>query len=72
MAGDYIDDRKKVALNYIKGMFFFDLVTSFPVSFFEIAAQAVCDRAAMATGDAASSEVDGGQLRIIRVIKPLR
>jgi len=51
-------------------MFSFDLVTSFPVSFFEIAAQAACDRAAMATGDAASSEVDGGQLRIIRVIKP--
>ena len=57
-------------------MFIFDLITSFPVSFFEIAAQAACDRAAsaVATGTAAAGEgeVDGGQLRIIRVIKPLR
>jgi len=67
LAGDYVDDRRKVAVAYIKGSFFFDLVTSFPVSFFELSASAAC--ADLAGGDTVDT---GSQLRMIRVIKPLR
>jgi len=59
--GEYIDDRMAVAKSYLKGMFLFDLVTSFPVSFFELAAEAACARA-----DIGSAGVDGSQLRMIR------
>ena len=38
--GEYLDDRCTVALHYLKGMFLFDCVTSFPVSFFELVAKA--------------------------------
>ena len=43
--GVYYDRRRAVALMYLKGSFLFDLVTSFPVSFFELSAAAVCARA---------------------------
>ena len=65
--GDYIDDRKKVALAYMKGSFLFDLITSFPVSFFELSAVAAC-----ANLDEGQTVDGGSQLRIIRVIKPMR
>lgn len=65
--GEYIDDWMRVAWLYIKGMFLFDIVTSFPVSFFELAAASAC-----ASADGVQPAVDGGQLRMIRVLKPLR
>jgi len=65
--GDYIDGRQEVAIQYLRGMFTFDVVTSFPVSFIEVAAAAECQVA-----DGVDSAVDGGQLRIIRALKPLR
>ena len=37
---DYIDDPKKVARFYLKGMFWFDCITSFPISFVELAIKA--------------------------------
>ena len=67
LIGEYIDDHKTVATSYLKGMFWFDLVTSFPVSFFELAAKAACERA-----EDSGAQVDSGQLRFIRAIKPLR
>ena len=67
LIGEYIDDHKTVAMAYLKGMFWFDLVTSFPVSFFELAAKAACERA-----EDSGAQVDSGQLRFIRAIKPLR
>ena len=40
--GEYIDDRWAVTKAYLKGMFFFDVTTSFPVSFVELAAADLC------------------------------
>ena len=65
--GEYIDDRWEVAIMYLKGGFWFDLVTSIPVSFVELAVQPACE-AAKSGGEA----VDSGTLRMIRCIKPLR
>jgi len=65
--GEYIDDRKKVAWVYFKGGFWFDALTSFPVSFFELAGEMAC-----ATPENASLNVDSGQLKFIRAMKPLR
>ena len=65
ITGDYIDDRKTVAKIYVmSGALLFDLVTSFPVSFFELAMQAVC------TSGAALTDDNSGGLKIIRAIKP--
>jgi CRP-like cAMP-binding protein len=64
--GDYIDNRRVVTLMYLKGDFLFDCVTSIPVSFFELAAEAAC---AKADGSGAGAD---GNLRFIRAIKPLR
>jgi hyperpolarization activated cyclic nucleotide-gated potassium channel 2 len=67
ITGDYIDDRKTVAKIYVmSGALLFDLVTSFPVSFFELAVQAVCTSGVELTDD------NSGELKIIRAIKPLR
>ncbi len=65
VAGEYIDDRKKVAWVYLKGGFWFDALTSFPVSFFELAGEMACAKDT-------SPHVDSGQLKFIRAIKPLR
>jgi hypothetical protein len=67
--GEYLDTWKSVAVSYFKGMFVFDVVTSVPVSFFELVSKLECDRA-MAAGEGSSSS--GSQLRFIRSIKPLR
>jgi len=64
--GDYIDNRRVVTLMYLKSDFLFDCVTSIPVSFFELAAEAAC---AKADGSGAGAD---GNLRFIRAIKPLR
>jgi len=69
IAGEYEDEWAVVAMRYLRGGFAFDVFTSFPVSFFELAAQAACQQQA-AGGEVTS--VDSGQLRIIRVLKPLR
>jgi len=55
-----------VAHQYIKGGLAFDVITSFPVSFFEMSAMNDC----LVHPDSAG--VDSGQLRFIRAIKPLR
>ena len=59
---DYIDDPKKVARFYLKGMFWFDCITSFPISFVELAIKAACEGA----------NVDSERLRFVRAIKPVR
>ena len=65
--GEYVDNRIEVAKAYLQGSFLFDVVTSFPVSFFELSVQAAC--AGARQGD---PDVGGAQLRFIRAIKPLR
>ncbi len=63
ITGDYIDDRKTVAKIYVmSGSLLFDLVTSFPVSFFELAVQAVCTSGVVLTDE------NTGELKKIRVI----
>ena len=64
--GDYIDNRREVTLMYLKSDFLFDCVTSIPVSFFELVAEAAC-----AEADGSGTSADGN-LRFIRAIKPLR
>ena len=63
-AGEYIDDPAVVTKAYLKGSFTFDCFTSFPVSFFEQAAKAVCD--------SGNDPADTGALRVVRALKPLR
>ena len=65
-ANTYVDDCRQVASIYLRGWFLFDLVTSFPVSFFELAVMANCSKAG------SDGDVDSGPLRFIRVMKPLR
>jgi CRP-like cAMP-binding protein len=65
--GEYIDDRGEVTKLYLKGGFWFDVVTSIPVSFVELAVQAAC-----AEAKSSGEQVDSGALRMIRSIKPLR
>jgi hypothetical protein len=65
--GKYIDDQAFVVMQYLRSGFFFDLGTSFPVSFMEAAILAQCS--------AGKEGIDGIQpssLRMIRVAKPLR
>ena len=70
---EYDDDRKSVTKNYLFDMFFFDLFTSIPVSFFEIATAAACSADEMgAAGVSADIGIDSGKTRIIRVMKPIR
>lgn len=65
--GEYHDTRLVVAAEYIKGFFFFDIITSVPVSFIELAAVAEC-----ASAPDVEFAVESEQLRFARVIKPLR
>jgi hypothetical protein len=65
--GRYEDNIKTVATQYLKGFFVFDLVTSFPVSFFELHAAAACSQS-----ETVSSAEGTRQLRFVRAIKPLR
>ena len=65
-ANTYVDDWRQVASIYLRGWFLFDLVTSFPVSFFELAVMENCSKAG------SDGDVDSGPLRFIRVMKPLR
>ena len=67
MGGDYLDDPWPVAKMYVKGALAFDCLTSFPVSFFELVAQAACKKA-----EVSGAGVDSTSLRMIRSIKPLR
>ena len=65
--GKYCDDHRFVIMHYLRHGFFFDLFTSFPVSFMEAAILAECDIAGETGIDIAPSS-----LRMIRVVKPLR
>ena len=62
--GKYIDDAWIVFWTYIRGSLIFDMVTSFPVSFFELVAQTACN--------SGQAPADSGPLRLVRAIKPLR
>ena len=42
--GEIEDDRATITKEYLKGGFLFDLCNSFPVSFFELYAQSMCDK----------------------------
>ena len=68
VGGAYIDDRKEVAWLYFTGAFLFDVVTSVPVSFFELAAYNMCFK--VSSGEL--NESDSGPVRFVRSIKPLR
>ncbi len=71
--GEYVDDRWKVAMMYLKGSFVFDCFTSFPVSFFELVTAQVCKE--IQTSEVAGEPSESGGhtgLRLIRAIKPLR
>ena len=71
--GQYYDDRRWVAWNYLKGSFFFDVFTSIPVSFVELSVKFSCEAAAVSgQGANADSAIDPTQLRFIRAMKPLR
>ena len=71
--GQYYDDRRWVAWNYLKGSFFFDVFTSIPVSFVELSVKFSCEAAAASgQGANADSAIDPTQLRFIRAMKPLR
>ena len=65
--GKYVDEHCFVVTHYIRHGFFFDLFTSFPVSFMEAAILAECDVA----GES-GIEISPSSLRMIRVVKPLR
>ena len=67
--GEYIDDMGTVAAAYLKGWFVFDVLTSIPVTFFELSVIANCNQAT-ATED--SLDASPAQLRFMRVLKPLR
>jgi len=64
--GHYYDSLKWVAMNYVKSMFIFDLITSFPVSFVEVAILAGC------ANGLDNSIISPSELRLARVVKPLR
>ena len=75
VAGAYDDDRASVLKEYIfKGGLAFDLLTSIPVSFFELAQAQEC-RSFAPTGQHGNGEPvteSQSKLRMIRVMKPLR
>jgi len=64
-AGVYRDDLKTVWHKYLRGPFWFDAATSFPVSYFEYAAFEAC-------GDGGNADGTTHKLRLTRVLKPLR
>ena len=64
--GRYTDKFAKVATSYARDMLLFDIVTSFPVSFLELAAKAACE------SSESTGVVNAGQLRLIRAVKPIR
>lgn len=65
--GIYVDDRGLVAEEYLRGAFWFDVVTSIPVSYLDFyILKTQCD----VDGDAPSSDLSG--LKIVRALKPLR
>ena len=72
IGGEYDDEWKSIVKAYIYGGgFAFDVLTSFPVSFFELSVAQACGKADKSLDDGTTS-VDSGQLRLIRVLKPLR
>ena len=64
-AGTYLDDFRTVSRSYLKGYFLFDVVTSIPVSFFELIATAQCGAAAAA---AAGTTVDAEDTRYFQIL----
>ena len=63
--GTYCDDLDFVAKQYLLGPFWFDLVTSIPVSIVELWAVSHCS-------EDNGPGVETNKIRIIRIIKPLR
>ena len=78
--GAYNDDWRSVALTYVKGVFWFDVATSVPISFIEHATLAACRKLAdsesnvmLSFADGRSAPAaDGPELRLLRVLKPIR
>jgi hypothetical protein len=64
VGGEYIDNAKAVAQHYVSGALTFDILTSFPVSYFELLGKIACDN-----GD---QPADTGALRLVRALKPFR
>ena len=71
--GAYNDDWRSVALTYVKGVFWFDVATSVPISFIEHATLAACRKLAHSESNVlAAPAADGPELRLLRVLKPIR
>ena len=65
--GEYYDSHVYVTKNYLCGFFLFDVLTSVPVSFVEHYVAQLCAESA-----GADAPLAAGEMRFVRVIKPLR
>lgn len=65
--GRYVHDFRRIGKSYLKGMFFFDLVTSFPVAIIEMIVVERC-----VTSDDGTTSFNPTTLRWMRMLKPLR
>lgn len=64
--GHYVDEVKPVVLQYVRsGAMFFDMFTSIPVSYLELAAEFNCL-------SGSENENSSSELRMLRIVKPLR
>lgn len=72
IGGEYTDDIRKVAMRYLGGGFIFDVATSIPVSFVELAIARQCSDMAMSGERLDAMSADSNILRIIRTSKALR
>lgn len=68
--GDYFDDFSTVAREYLKGYFWFDVLTSIPISYIELIILADCN--SQSTDKASIVGNDPTHLRLMRWVKPLR
>ena len=64
--GQYRDEWKWIAWNYVTSGFVFDLATSVPVSFIEMSILNACKTHSDAI------KIDASELRFLRILKPLR
>jgi len=69
--GRYNDHLRTVACHYTRHGLLFDVFTSIPVSFMELADWQACQRA-MAKGQEGVEKLPGSTLRMIRFMKPFR
>ena len=68
--GELVDKRWLVAKSYLQGWFIFDVATSIPVSFVELAVLARCDGPSPSPEESTDSSSNG--MRLMRTLKPLR